>query len=323
MKCVKQAFIILLSLVLTTSCAQPNLLTDVSDTDSDDALYYEAKKKLDALEWDEAIDIIENQLSPTYAAKVSVKETLAGAYAGKCGFTFVDIISGMQNSPSANIFPFFVSIFGGNTLDTASCDQAISIISSLGTVLQRTQDQNLFMTILGIARIGTTISAKLDPTNDGVVDGVYNTNYSVCHNYSGAPGTATATDGWAQPGPSPQNPLSIPAPVVAPTRSITDTEAKKVASGIGLIFENISALASVLSGDNSTLTALQDALEQCESVAGAGNCTATNEAAVGPELLYTIRVLMDTNGMGFGACDPTKVYPDAAACCPRLKIPGF
>ncbi|MFV3408448.1 hypothetical protein ACNH6C_07560 [Bdellovibrio bacteriovorus] len=315
MKSVKQAFIILLSLVLTTSCAQPNLLTDVSDTDSDDALYYEAKKKLDALEWDEAIDIIENQLSPTYAAKVSVKETLAGAYAGKCGFTFVDILSGMQNSPSANIFPFFVSIFGGNTLDTASCDQAISIISGLGTVLQRTQDQNLFMTILGIARIGTTLGAKLDPTNDGVADGVYNTDFNVCHNYSGGPGSA-ATDGWPQPGP-------IPAPVVAPTRTVTDIEAKKVASGIGLIFENISALASVLSGDNSTLTALQDALGQCELVAGAGNCTATNEAAVTDELLYTIRVLMDANGMGFGTCDPTKVYPDAAACCPRLKIPGF
>lgn len=312
MKNVKKIFIVLLSMILTTSCGQPNLLTDVSQTDTDEALYFEAKKQIDDMEWDTAIDIIENQMSDGYAAQEAVQESLAGAYAGKCGFTFIDILDGIQNSPSAKIFPFFMSIFAGNTLDPSSCDQAISIISSFGSVVERTQDQNLFLTILGIARIGTTLGAKLDPTADGTADGVYNTDYNICHNYS----AGVATDGYPVPGgPFP------PAPMAEPTRSITDTEAKKVASGIGMIFENMSALASVLSGDNSTLTSLQDALTSCEAVAGAGNCTATNESAVGPELLYTIRILMDTNDMGFGTCDPTKIYPDAAACCPRLYPP--
>lgn len=322
----KRTLILLLSLTLTTSCGQPNLLTDVSETDSDEALFFEAKKKIDALEWDTAIDIIENQMSDGYAAQVDVQEALAGAYAGKCGFTFVDIINGLKNSPSSSIFPFFMSIFAGNTLDTSACDQSISIITSFGSVLERTNDQNLFLTILGIARIGTTLGAKLDPTQDGVADGVYKTDYNICHNYSGGAGSA-ATDGWPQGDPM-QNPLNIPLPVASPARAITDTEAKKIASGIGIIFENMSALAAVLSGGNSTLTALQDALTQCETVAGAGNCTATNIAAVTPELLYTIRVLMDSSAMGFGTCTPG-VMPDdpgddlnnPAYCCIRLKPP--
>lgn len=325
----KRTLILLLSLTLTTSCGQPNLLTDVSETDSDEALFFEAKKKIDKLEWSAAIDIIENQMSDGYAAQVDVQEALAGAYAGKCGFTFVDIINGLKNSSSTSIFPFFMSIFAGNTLDTSACDRSISIITSFGSVLQRTNDQNLFLTILGIARIGTTLGAKLDPTLDGVADGVYKTDFNVCHNYSGGAGSS-ATDGWSQtlPLPSLQNPFSIPAPASSPARAVTDTDAKKVASGIGIIFENMSALAAVLSGGNSTLTALQDALTQCEAVAGAGNCTATNVAAVTPELLYTIRVLMDSSAMGFGTCTPGTMPDDpgddlnnAAYCCIRLKPP--
>lgn len=314
MNAVKRIFILVLCLTLSTSCSAPNVLTEYSQTDTDEALFYEAKKKIDALEWDEAIDIIENQISDGYAAKVKVQEALAGAYAGKCGFTFVDILNGLMNSPSSSIFPFFMSIFAGNTLDPAACDESIRIISSFGTVLQRTQDQNLFLTILGIARVGTSLGAKLDPTSDGVADGVYGTDYNVCHNYS----AGSATDGY----PGAMIP-PMPAPPAEPTRSLTDTEVKNVASGIGLIFENMSALAAALSGDNSTLTALEDALASCESVAGAGNCTATNESAVSAELLFAMRYLLDTGDMGFGSCDPTKAFPDASACCPALKPPGI
>lgn len=324
----KRTLILLLSLTLTTSCGQPNLLTDVSETDSDEALFFEAKKKIDKLEWSTAIDIIENQMSDGFAAREEVQEVLAGAYAGKCGFTFMDIVNGLKNSSSTSIFPFFMNIFSGNALDTSACDRSINIITSFGSVLERTNDQNLFLTILGIARIGTTLGAKLDPTHDGVADGVYKTDFNVCHNYSGGVGSS-ATDGWPQGNPM-QNPLSIPDPAVAPDRALTDIEAKKVASGIGIIFENMSALAAILSGGNSTLNALQDALTQCESVAGAGNCTATNVAAVTPELLYTIRVLMDSADMGFGTCtpgvmpdDPSDDLNDPAYCCIRLKPPVF
>lgn len=312
MKRTKRILILLMSLALTTSCGEPNLLTEFSQTDSDEALYFEAKKQIDNLQWDTAIDIIENQMGSAYAARVDVKETLAGAYAGKCGFTFIDIVTGLSNSPSANLFPFFMSIFAGQTLTPSACDQAISIISSLGNASQRSQDQNLFLTILGIARIGTTLGAKLDPTADGVADGVYSTDYNVCHNYSGG----AATDGYGLPLPAPQPPAE-------PARSITDAEAKRVASGIGMIFENMAALGSVLSGDNATLTSLQETLTDCEAIAGVGNCTATSVDAVSPELLYVIRVLLDVNGMGFGTCVIGDTYPAATACCPALKPPGI
>lgn len=311
MNVVRRAFIIVLSLMVFSSCSAPNLLTEYSQTDTDEALFFEAKKKIDNLEWDAAIDLIENQISDGFASQVEVQEALAGAYAGKCGFTFIDVINGLINSPSSNIFPYFMGIFAGTTLQPASCDESIRIITSLGSVLERSQDQNLFLTVLGIARIGTTLGAKLDLTSDGVPDGVYGTDFNVCHNYSGA----TATDGY---------PGDIPiAPPPKPTRFLTDEEVKKVASGIGLVFENMSALAAALSGDNSTLTALQAALTTCESIPGVTDCRVTDETAVSAGTLFSMRYLLDTATMGFGSCDPTKGYPDPSACCPALKPPGI
>lgn len=313
MKCFRRFAVLILCSMLTTSCGDPNLFTEYSQQETDEAFFIDAQKKIDSLQWNAAIDIINNKMSANYRQKVKVKEALAGAYAGKCGFTFADVLAGLQNNPSSRIFPFFMSIFAGLTLDTASCDSAITVMESIGGVLDRTADQNLFMSILGLARIGTVLSAKLDrPIADGTPDGVYKTDYNVCHNYS----AGVATDGW------PGNVPYAPEPVAAPTRFITDTEAKKVASGIGLLFENMSALGSVLSGGNSTLTGLQSALTQCESVAGASNCTQTNPNNVSATLLYATRVLLDEGQMGFGSCVVGSVTP-GQICCQGLRIPGM
>lgn len=324
MTLIKKILVIITILSLTTSCSDPNVLTEFSQQESDEAFFMEAKKKINRMEWTAALDILENKISSGFQQQLKVKEARAGAYAGRCGFTFADILGNIQNTPSAEIFPFFMSIFAGTTVIPGACDSAIAIMTSLGDVTERTNDQNLFISILGMARIGTILQSKLDgPVADGIPDGAYGTDYNVCHNYSGG----SATDGWpALPFPLP----AMPAPEAEPAtgRTLSDDDVKKVASGIGLIFENISALGAAMSGANSTLDSLEDALTMCEDLPGSPDCIVTDTALVSAELLYATRILLSDSSMGFGVCTagafpnpPTPPFP-ASLCCPGLYAPG-
>lgn len=330
----KFVFIILLSLALTTSCGQPNVLTEFSKTDSDEALYVEAKKQLDLYEWQGAIDIIEDEMSAGFRARMDVVETLASAYAGKCGLIFFDLVQGLSNNPSTALFPYFMDIFKNQTLDTPSCDEAIELIEGLGTVTTRTQDQNLFMALLGIARLGTTLSSKLDQDDhNGVADAPFN----MCHDYSGG-GPA---DVWPAPYNAPpftDPPFSIPQPPPTMDHYLSDTDVTQVITGLGLVFENLAALGAAIGGV-STIDALEEALEDCEDVnGGSGSCTITDPANVTAETRYAFRLLLDDGDMGFGSCsmaafgtyDPdadddgvVDTAPPANLCCLTRPFPGI
>lgn len=355
MKRVKLLFSLILSLGLTTSCDKSNVLTEYSQTDSDEALYIDAKKKMDNLQWQVAIDIIEDQISAGFQARRDVKNSLAGAYAGKCGVTFFDLIDGLTNSPSPQIFPYFMGIFEGVTLDTASCDTAIQIMQSLGTVGQRTNDENLYLALLGLTRIGTTLSAKLDQSpSNGAID----SNSTVCNNNTGG----SETDGWSAQFKA--NPFNFPAAPGGMTHFLTDNEVKKVIVGLGLIFENAAALTAALGGgSNSTLDGINDAKAACASAIDAitnhavASCEFTDTTAVPSSLVYAFRLMLRSDDFGFAGCsiDTNVTYltslatyitdtsnnggvppdndhdgnPDNAPtmpgtyCCPATKIPGY
>ncbi|MGZ3770209.1 MAG: hypothetical protein ACXWRZ_14620, partial [Bdellovibrio sp.] len=56
--------ITVLILMITTSCGQPNVLKGYSsNVQSDEALFLDAKNKLDSSDWDSAISIITTSLS--------------------------------------------------------------------------------------------------------------------------------------------------------------------------------------------------------------------------------------------------------------------
>lgn len=351
MKRVKLLFSLILSLGLTTSCDKSNVLTEYSQTDSDAALYIDAKKKMDDLQWAAAISIIENDMSSGYRSRRDVQNSLAGAYAGKCGVTFFDLIDGLTNSPSPQIFPYFMGIFAGVTLDTASCDTAIQIMQGLGTAAQRTNDENLYLALLGLTRIGTTLSAKFDQSpSNGSID----SNSTVCNNNA----SGAETDGWSASFKA--FPFDYSAPPGAMTHYLTDAEVKKVIVGLGLIFENATALTAALGGgSNSTMDSIDDAKTACASAIGAitGNavtsCEFTSVAAVPSQLVYAFRLMLRSDDFGFAGCSidtNTTYFTDLAAyiadpdgdgdsnthgapvhapvmpgsyCCPTTTIPGY
>lgn len=317
MKNFRIILVALLTGLLSASCGQPNLLSEFAQTDSDEALYMEAKKAIDDMAWDDAIAIIEDQLSASFQQKANVKETLAGAYVGKCGLTFFELVDGLSSANPTKIFEYFMGIFKNMNLTPAACEQAISLIESIGGVSERTQDQNLFLAILGVARIGVTLSYKLDQEDhDGIADSTFN----VCHEYADQD-----TDGdidkddiltrW----PDPIYNKIIQKPVPEPEHFLTDDDLKKVVTGFGLIMENLASLSSAIGETSDTMGSLEGIKTQCEDTVE-GPCDITDPSAVTAQMAYAFRLLLDSTDWGFGSCSLSTALPNFTGLEPDNSI---
>lgn len=318
----KNILILVVCLGLTASCDKPNVFEDFSSKDSDEALYIDAQKDIDNLDWDGAIDILENKLSSGFKARRDVINTRAGAYAGKCGIKFSTLVNSLKNASgsASNIFPFIMQIFSGVSVTPSACDQAITLMQSIGAVGVRTADENLFISVLGLARVATTLASKIDTNGDGSADAGTN----VCDDWvAGVPlNPWTAADA----------PLdSWLPPLAQPPHFLTDGEVKKIAAGLGLITENLTALGDVIGGSNNLITAVDTINTACT---GLGiTCTATDPTAITAQVVYGFRILLDTSAQGFGTCDTSTSLPAAppgstpapaawyaGVCCPFHKF---
>lgn len=316
----KNILIIILCMGLAASCTKPNVLEDLASKNSDEALYIDAKKQIDDSAWDNAIAILENQLSAGFKARRDVLNTRAGAYAGKCGIKFTTLVNGLKNASggASKIFPYMMGIFSGVTVTPAACESAISLMQQIGDETVRDTNENLFVSILGLARIATTLANKLDSVDhDGVIDASTN----VCHEWA-----AAAPHNALWPWTDPILLAAFPPPAM-PAQYLTDSEIQKIAAGVGLIIETLPALSSVIGGGNSLVTAVAGVTALCASVGtGAGGitvvCDETIPALVTNNSIYAFRALLDSNSLGFGTCVPGSNNP-GQLCCPSLKIPPW
>lgn len=282
----------------------------MGQTNTDQALYIQAQQDMDNSDWSDAINILTNQLSSSYRAQSSVVQALSGAYAGQCGLNFPDLVNSMKQANSSTVlFSYIMQAFQGVTAQTTYCDQAITTMQTLGTVLTRTTDQNLFLAILGVTRIGTTLNNEFHLTT---ADGGTDASFSVCNNYVGG----SATDGYT----AAEIAAGAPAPPAQPDYFLTDAQVQTIAAGVGLIFENLTALSSAFATTAGPLmTSINTAKTECESIVGVGNCSVTSPSAVSAQLIYAYRILLDTSIMGIGSCDPTvTTITSPSFCCPAL-----
>lgn len=288
MRTLKLMLAIILSLSMV-SCSGTNFFTQFSNQTTDEALYKNALKKIDALDYQGAIDIIENEISAGYRAQTAVRESLMGAYAGKCGLSFVTLINGLS-SATGGIFKLALGSFGGVVVDTAACDSAVTVLQSLGTSTARTQNQNFYAAILGLAKLGVNLHATLDLESSGAGDGAVDAGWDSCT----VPGASTAGQ-------------------------LTDDEVKKVIVGVGLIFENIATLITAIGSGNAGVSAMDAAKTQCEAVAGVGNCTITDESssALTSDMIKMFRRMISSSSLGLGSCDLSDVTLPLD-CCPGL-----
>lgn len=173
--------------VITTvilSCTGSNIYKDLaSNKESDAALYEDAQKLIDDGDYTGAIDKLESTTA-AFQAEARTKESLAGAYAARCGMEFLPFVSNLTGGTSDGLFKLAMNGFVGvDTSNYADCQAAETIIESIGGIDNRTQSQNLFLLILELAKMGNRVRAVADispsATGDGTVDGTYNCKTSV------------------------------------------------------------------------------------------------------------------------------------------------
>lgn len=213
-----------------------NLFQLTAKKDTSDAIYQDARSALNNLDYDTAISkILELQTKDsTYylrcekvdGVKVCPREDLAGAYASKCGLNFVNFVSSLTSS-SGSPFLFFMQKFKSIAVAPSNCYEAQKVIESFGaSASARTSEQNLFMAILGMAKMGTYLREVADVDQDGSTDATFDS---------------------------------------CDSGKISEDYLRQVVSGMGLVIDNLAAVSAVLSGNSSALTDLDTIKNTCGS----------------------------------------------------------
>lgn len=206
-------YIVPLLFVITSSCGG-NLYNEISSKSSPDALFIDAKNALNDLDYTTAISKISqlqssnleyyNTCSTVDGVRKCPRETLAGAYAGRCGFSFLSFIASIASSSGA-VFSFLMNSFTNITVIPSDCYNAQLVIESIGTSTTLTSDQKIFMALLGMAKIGIYLRKYADANQDGVTDA----GFDACS-----------------------------------TTSISDADVKQVITGMGLFLTYSAALST-------------------------------------------------------------------------------
>lgn len=167
-------FTILFSLsaiVLLASCSQ-NALIESAKRDTDAALLFEAKKKMNSSLWTDAITTI-NRMSAAGLAERSTKVTLASAYAGRCGLDLIRLADQISNSSGTNFFAVLGSAMRTATASSvADCMSAESTLLSISTdPAALTADENIMVSFIEFSKLGAILAAYADLDDDGSADG--------------------------------------------------------------------------------------------------------------------------------------------------------
>jgi hypothetical protein len=112
-------------------------------------------------------------LSAVGRATTKAKELLASAYAGKCGFNFVDYTESLASGLSGSAFRVAMEPMVGIEALPEYCLAALQTMDTIGTSAQRTATQNAFTAITGLVLLGASLRAYADVTpavGDGTVD---------------------------------------------------------------------------------------------------------------------------------------------------------
>lgn len=258
------------------SSCQPNMLTGLSSRTTDEYLVEEARKANNELRYDSAIDILTNQISSDAKARISNKELLASAYAGKCGLNFLAYTTSLSESTSSTTaFGMMMQPFVGAEADPSSCRLSLSTMDSIGATAQRTSNENAFTAVTGMVLMGAGLRTSADIAPTVLGDG--DKDVDVC---------------------------SV----------VTDAQIDDIIIGFGYFAQNFSYLSADLVGGN-TLTTLNNIVTACNSIPGS-NCTGTDPASITPQTRDAIRDMLETQQYGIGDFDTGGQDINIPAACP-------
>ena len=201
-------------LIFMTSCGK-NVLSELGNPNSDDALLFDAKTAVDGQRYDEAITIVTTKVSTSGRTTTRAKEILASGYAGKCGLNFVNYINSLADSSAPQIFVMVSAPFVGKVVDPASCLSSLQVLQSIGTYQTRTTNQNTFAAVVAMVLMGSA--------------------------------TRLYTDDLPLMGNGVQDAIKISC-------SLTDAQIDQVILGYGYMIENYAAISSQLGSNASVVS---------------------------------------------------------------------
>ena len=124
----------LFSLFLVLGCTG-NVLRELADKNTDDALLFDAKTAVNTQNYDEAINILTLRLSSSGQLKSEARSILASAYAGKCGLNFLEFVDGLAAAPTGSAFSLVSSPFVGIAVDSTYCLQSLQTLEDRKSVV--------------------------------------------------------------------------------------------------------------------------------------------------------------------------------------------
>lgn len=173
-------FWILISIGSTLGCSA-NILEAFSDTQTDEALLFAAKKKINSGDYDTALTYFSSMTS-SFRSRRDVIAVQASAYAGKGGLNFLDLVDGLTNMGTNRLFVFLMQTFtSGTTTKRDSCITAEALMQTISSsYASRTSDENLFLSLINLAKMGVIFNRVADANADNSVDG----GFSACSSAS-------------------------------------------------------------------------------------------------------------------------------------------
>ncbi len=168
-------FLIFLTVSLT-GC--PNAFQETAQRSTNEAVYFAAQRDLDAANYDAAITKLLS-LSTSYKAKRDVVATIASAYAGRCGLSFLTLVQQIADNPGSRLFPLLLSNFRNATSgDIADCiegERWMRTLAPTNVFTDLTGDENVMLAMLSLAKIGSALGTYGDLNHDGTVDAGFST----------------------------------------------------------------------------------------------------------------------------------------------------
>lgn len=152
-----------------------NILSNFADKNSNEARLIEANEKIDNGDFEGALEELE-RITGAFSETADVRVAKASAYAGVCaGFNFFNFAKALKDIGSARLFPFLLSTFRtGTAAKIDACVSAEAQLMAIGSAGARTDDQNVFLTLVELTKIGTILSHYADSDNNGTANAGYN-----------------------------------------------------------------------------------------------------------------------------------------------------
>lgn len=289
-----QKSIILILAFSLIQCA--NIFEPLTPKDTNQALLYEARKKIDEAKYDDALTYL-GQLDSTYAAQGDVLLTYASAYAGACGMQFIPFFNSISQAssitPPNTIFKYLRNSFTDKTALPTNCVLAEAKLKAIGSTaalreaaMEGKKEVNMLMAILAMAKIGAVLrtTSDVDGTN-GLGDGNTDAGFDSCN-----------------------------------SGMLTDNDVIEVGTGFALLIENLPTLLGASNSTSVALDAIGTIIGTFCTLSPTSKCVTLDKSSLDPsteipEFVDTYRDLLKSQTAGIETCSP--VLPATLdSCCP-------